>query len=525
MTDLPDGFVLEQPNNNQQAAPALPDGFTLEHPSMWKDVAKSAASGLENGTADALGLPGNLATLAHAVAPQAVTDAIKRVPGAQWLYNHLPTSQAVLNSGDPLVDPNYQPDSAAGRYTKAISEAAGPGLATGMGVLPTLGSAVGGQAASDLTGGNPYAAFGGSVLGGFAGPMALARLATGGRQALQDAAAIKAAANANYADPALKAARLRPQAVQDLAFDMRDQLANASTPFMPAQAQRVHSAIDALDQAANPVNGAGAPRPVTIADLHSFRKTLGKIGNETQDFKPTEQAVAAQTAKKVLDQYLDNVPTHDVVAGDPTAAVNALRDANGNWRAQASANKVGDLIGNAINQNDTTHSAMNLGNILRQKMRPLLDNNAAKLKAMGYGLPEINAVRQVTKGDLTTNLLRRASNMLGGGGGIGSAIVGHAIGGAAGGTAGYEEGGLPGMLIGSALGAVPGQVLRVMANARTLNAAKAVQQGMLKYAPANEAINKVNNAVQAGRLMVYRQGGRNAVLQADLQAKKYNNGN
>ena len=89
MSNLPDGFVLDQPPN-QQAAPALPDGFVIDHPSMWQDAVKSADAGIGKGLTTLLGLPGNVATFAHAVAPQGVTDAIKSVPGANWLYNHIP---------------------------------------------------------------------------------------------------------------------------------------------------------------------------------------------------------------------------------------------------------------------------------------------------------------------------------------------------------------------------------------------------------------------------------------------------
>src|ERR1700738_4988338 len=114
--DGPEGATKEQAFQilQQHLGGATPAAAPQE--SLGSDLAKSVGSGLEHGTATALGLPGDVASLAHSVAPQGVIDAVKAVPGAKWLYNHLPGSQAVLDSAsDPLVDPNYQPQTATGR--------------------------------------------------------------------------------------------------------------------------------------------------------------------------------------------------------------------------------------------------------------------------------------------------------------------------------------------------------------------------------------------------------------------------
>jgi hypothetical protein len=236
---------------------------------------------------------------------------------------------------------------------------------------------------------------------------------------------------------------------------------------------------------------------VSIEDLHSFRKTLGTIGKETRDFKPTEQATAAGAAKRVLDQYLDNIPSRDVTRGNPIDAVAALREANANGGASSNATKVANLIGNAVTDNNAANSAMNLGNRIRQTFKPLLKNDAAKLRGMGYGDDVIGAVSQVNAGDPLTNALRMGSNMLGGGGGIGALVASHMIGGAAGGAAGYQEGGAAGGLLGTALGMAPGHALRLAANARTLKAAQRVQEQLLARAPANARIVAGNRAARA----------------------------
>jgi hypothetical protein len=53
------------------------------------------------------------------------------------------------------------------------------------------------------------------------------------------------------------------------------------------------------------------------------------------------------------------------------------------------------------------------------------------------------------------------------------------------------------MVAGAALGALPGQGLRILANRRTLAAARAVQDQLLSQAPANAGIVARNNAAQA----------------------------
>jgi hypothetical protein len=413
-----------------------------------------------------------------------------------------------------MVDPNYEPQSAAGRYSQAITKNAAPGLVTGMGVVPTLTGAVAGQAAYDATGSH-LAEAGGNLAGSIAAPLALARLSRQAMMPLHGAAQVKAAANAGYADPLLRNTTLAPQATQNVASDMSAALANARSRFAPAQAPAVHDAIDSL---------ANTAAPLSIEDLHSFRKTLGTIGKQTQDFKPTEQAVAAGTAKRVLDRYLDNIPSRDVVSGNPIDAVQSLRDANANWAAQSNAKKVGDLIDNATVRNDGTNSAMNLGNKIRQHFQPLLLNDAAKLRGMGYGQDVIDAVSSVNRGDALTNTLRHASNMLGGGGGIAGTIIGHGISSGVGGTAGYQEGGVPGMIAGTVLGAAPGQLLRVAANRRTLAAARRVQEELISRAPANAGIVARNNTARAANTAAYSRavgGSIPNVLLQQLMLSKY----
>jgi hypothetical protein len=392
-----------------------------------------------------------------------------------------------------------------------------------MGVPATVASAVAGQGAYDATGSH-LAEAGASLGAGIGVPLAMALRARKALQPLKDAAAVKAESNAAYADPLLKDTAVSPQAAQNLAGNMQAALDNAGSRFAPTQSPKVTGAIENLADTA-PRGGVGPHAPISIEDLHVFRKELGKEARKTVDFKPTEQAAAAGTAKRVLDQYLDNIPSADVTRGNPIDAVATLRQANANWGAASNAKKVEDLIGNAIVDNNAANSAMNLGNRIRQTFKPLLKNDAAKLRSMGYGDDVIGAVSQVNQGDALTNALRYGSNLLGGGGGIASTIIGHGISSGAGGAAGYSEGGLPGMVAGTMLGMVPGQALRLAANARTLKNAQKVQDAILSKAPANAAIVAGNRATKAlNKAAIERAITQGGLPAAALMLSKFNGG-
>jgi hypothetical protein len=494
-----------------QPAPAAPKE------SLASDTAKSIGSALEHGTATALGFPGDVRDLAKSVAPQGLIDLVKRT-GIGGMLKHMPTSKDVLDSAsDPMVDPNYEPQYAGNRYTQAIAKNAGPGLATGMGVPAMLASSVAGQGAYDLTGSH-LAEAGASLGAGIGAPLAMALKARKALQPLKDAAAVKAEANAGYADPLLKNTSVAPQAAQGVAGDMQSALDNAGSRFAPTQSPKVTGAIESLADTA-PKAGVGPHAPVSIEDLHVLRKELGKEGRRTQDFKPTEQAVAAGTAKKVLDNYLNNIPSKDVVGGNPIDAVQTLRTANANWGAASNANEVGRLINNAIISNSTVGSAKNLGNKLRQGFAPLLKNDAQKLGGQGDDI--VDLVRNVTGGDTSTNLLREASNKLGGGGGIAGTMIGHGIanmsGAAALGPVGHGAA--------SVLASIPGQLLRAAANQRTLKAARQVQDAIIAKAPANAHIVAGNRlAKAANKAAIERAITQGGLPAAAMMLSRLNNG-
>jgi hypothetical protein len=189
MSDLPPGFVLdEQPS-------ALPAGFVLDKPSFGEDVSKSVGSGLANAAIGTLGMGGDVRELASkgldlageklGFDPSAIKSgaaiAAKVLPPLGFLAA-APSSQDVRSTvKDPIVSPDYEPQSLTGSYLKTGAEFL-PGLLMGGEgnlatkfarnvVLPAIGSETAGQLTKG-TAAEPYARVAGAFLSPAAESMA-----------------------------------------------------------------------------------------------------------------------------------------------------------------------------------------------------------------------------------------------------------------------------------------------------------------------------------------------------------------
>lgn len=184
MSDLPPGFVLDQP-----ADAGLPSGFVLDKPGVAEDVAKSAGAGLANAAAGTIGAVGDARSLLGSAVDYAGSklgfdpSTVKNVanaatyalPGGRLLAN-APTSQDVLNTvknNDPSNLAFYDPKTLAGAYTKTGAEFLPGMLAGGEGglgarfvrnvALPAIGSETAGQITKG-TAAEPYARIAGAIL-------------------------------------------------------------------------------------------------------------------------------------------------------------------------------------------------------------------------------------------------------------------------------------------------------------------------------------------------------------------------
>lgn len=220
---------------------------------------------------------------------------------------------------------------------------------------------------------------------------------------------------------------------------------------------------------------------VTISSLDSARKAFGKITTN-----PSDQEAARQVIKDI-DRFIESwrtpsaglaapagapgrasiyeagFPSQATAQSEATAA-DAARDAaarhiveaRGDAAARFRSKRLTDIDYATWLKAGATGSGQNFGNLTRQHLASLLTNPK---KMRGFSPEERKAIEQVVRGTATTNTIRRVSNLLGGGGGLGQSLV--AVTGV--GTGALYGGTLPTTLMGAAP-AVAGAGSRSLAN-------------------------------------------------------------
>ena len=179
-------------------------------------------------------------------------------------------------------------------------------------------------------------------------------------------------------------------------------------------------------ESAGPVERTAAP--TSMAEIDSARRLLGRkaAGGD-------EEAVAAQVAKKKLDEWLARgVSKEETLAGNPEVAQGIMQEGRENYRGLKAAEALDSRVARAELQAAAANSGLNLQNRLRSNVGQLLmSDDAARLPAA-----QKEALEQFVRGSVPQNVLRYAGNMLGGGGGVAApatAAAGKIVAGNAGG--------------------------------------------------------------------------------------------
>ncbi len=257
-----------------------------------------------------------------------------------------------------------------------------------------------------------------------------------------------------------------------------------------------------LEELTNPP----ADSVVQLQSIEAFRRALGKIAG-TPD---KTEAAAANMVIRRLDGLLADADPAALVAGTAAAAkttgagrtaeeaAQILRDARGNSAAAFRSDRLTGVEDAAELRAAAANSGQNLGNNLRSRVASLLLDDR---KTRGFTEEELTALRGVVEGTATTNTLRRVSNMLGGGGGLGQTGIG-----AMGAGLGGAVGGVPGAMIGAGLPTAIGAGARGLANSRTAGQLAKVDEMTRMRSPVYDAL--MRNAPFAdtpeSRLALYR---------------------
>lgn len=235
---------------------------------------------------------------------------------------------------------------------------------------------------------------------------------------------------ANYNDLARSPALYEPSALAARAGDTEAAL----------RAQRFHESRSPTSfQALDEMRGAptafplGAGTPVTPGDIEFIRKGMSHLNPVTD----ATDIASARIVKNALDDFVRNPPPGAVIPGTEAAAAQAsalAERARGNYAGYKRGQFFDDLISNAQNAAGSANSGLNLMNQLRQGARSAVrqTQGVSPASKAGYNQEEIAALRDYARGNSVANVLRYASNALGGGGGVAVPVIGGVLGGTAG---------------------------------------------------------------------------------------------
>jgi hypothetical protein len=218
---------------------------------------------------------------------------------------------------------------------------------------------------------------------------------------------------------------------------------------------------------------------ITTEDIEIARR---KLDAAASDFNNKTDQKTAGLLRKGLEGFIENPPPKAVPNekfDDAMRAAGLMKEARGNYAAASRAETLDKLAEKADRQAAVANSGLNLDNTLRQRVNSLL-NDPKKIR--GFSDEEKAALNEVAMGTPSRNAIRYASNLLGGGGGLGAVTAGLAsgiLGAATGGPMGAALGGVP---------PVVGLLAKKYSAGATRNALEAANEMVRQRSPMYEGI-------------------------------------
>lgn len=277
---------------------------------------------------------------------------------------------------------------------------------------------------------------------------------------------LKAAAKADYNSPEVTGLEVKPTTIKSYGDTAKATLNTEG--FDENVAPKTFGILEKLSKIPT-----GAT--VTGQNFNSLRKMLGKAAGSIE---PSEKA-AASMAIEHLDSFIPSIPKSDVIAGDVAAAADKLETARGNYAAAKQSEKIDQKLVQAEVRAASANSGMNVANTIRQRMADVV---LKPKEQRGLRPEEVEAANAISEGTRPQNALRAAGNILGGGGGLGTAVVG-ALGGIATGGPGAA---LP----------IAGFAMKALANKMTVRQAEKLSEMIRSRAPLASSTAKFNQAAQ-----------------------------
>lgn len=227
------------------------------------------------------------------------------------------------------------------------------------------------------------------------------------------AAALKEAGNQGYETARNMNVTYSSQGVADMAQQVRANL--ESRGIIPEVAPKTFAILDKLQ---SPPEGSVA----TISGVEAARRAFGHVG---QDFSNLTDRGAGKFARSAVDDFLVATPEGVVVSGPATEAAREITNARGNIAASKRSEALTGIEDAAELRAAAANSGANTGNAIRSRVASLVTNPK---KLSGFTDAERAQLEAIVRGTIPQNVTRAAGNILGGGGGLGSAVSGAVAG-------------------------------------------------------------------------------------------------
>lgn len=273
--------------------------------------------------------------------------------------------------------------------------------------------------------------------------------------------ALKERAVAGYHNPIVQDVKINAGAAPRLADEIKANFNHPEVGIDENVAPKTHAVLDKLYKL--PQATAESDPFLTVNNLRTLKRTLGNVVSNSYGAEGgATERLAANTARHYIDEFLANLSGKDIIQGDPKAASEILKEANANYSAMKTAADLDARIVRAQLRASAANSGMNVGNTIRQRMADILVNPKMQ---RSFTQDELDRMKTIVEGTVSSNAMRTAGNILGGGGGLASAITGA-----------YTHGIAP----------VAGFILRSLNNRQTLKAARDISEAVRARSPLGQ---------------------------------------
>jgi hypothetical protein len=388
-------------------APVVNQRFSIN---PFVDVAKSIPTGLAQGAATVVGMPGDVRDLATqgydwlSSTTKEQRAEYNKNPAMKAL-SYLPTSEDINQAADKTIG-YYKPQTTYGEYAQKIAQFAPVALTGGEGLvargLNVAVPAIASQFAADEAKGTkyePYAEAAGALAG--AGGLGLARAGakTIANLATPSKAKLDAMKSAAYTAAKNEGVLILPESYDKFADDFANKMNNTEIVH-PEVHKGTQSAIEILQDEKN------SKQLMTLERADVVRQALNgavKVAASNND----ADLRLAMKVKNGFDKYLDGLTEKDVLSGDPKTAIPILKSARELARRSYKSDDIQELIDLAKNAATSQFSGAGEEQALRVQFKNF---NARLIKdnqlAASFSPAERDAIKNVAAGGDFGNALR-----------------------------------------------------------------------------------------------------------------------